>query len=79
MTNTTSPSRSRTKASVNGRATPTPFYRVGPPPSRPREAPRWNFHKYLIGRDGRLKAAFPSATDPLDPGLIVAVETELGS
>jgi glutathione peroxidase len=44
---------------------------------RPLEAPRWNFHKYLIGRDGRLKAAFTSATDPNDPRLIAAIEQEL--
>ncbi len=65
------------KAVVKG-AQAHPFYRWAAA-ERPREAPRWNFHKYLIGRDGRLKAAFPSATDPLDPALIVAVETELGA
>jgi glutathione peroxidase len=44
---------------------------------RPAEAPRWNFHKYLIGRDGNLKASFVSAVDPLDPKVISAIETEL--
>lgn len=65
------------KAAVKG-AGAHPFYRWAAI-ERPREAPRWNFHKYLIGRDGRLKAAFPSAVDPSDPGLIVAIETELGA
>jgi glutathione peroxidase len=63
------------KASVKG-AEAHPFYRWAAA-ERPREAPRWNFHKYLIGRDGRLKAAFASAVDPSDAGLIVAIETEL--
>ena len=26
--------------------------------------PRWNFHKYLVGRDGEVLAAFPSSTQP---------------
>ena len=34
---------------------------------RPTETPRWNFHKYLIGRDGALKASFASAVEPIDP------------
>ncbi|HZL30144.1 MAG TPA: glutathione peroxidase [Pseudolabrys sp.] len=55
-----------------------PFYRWAAL-ERPADAPRWNFHKYLIGRDGRLKAAFTSAVEPNDPGLIVAIETELAS
>lgn len=65
------------KAGVKG-AGAHPFYRWAAT-ERPRDTPRWNFHKYLIGRDGRLKAAFTSAVDPSDPGLIVAIETELGA
>lgn len=37
-------------------------------------APKWNFHKYLIGRDGRAVAAFPSAVDPLDPRIAREIE-----
>ena len=33
---------------------------------RPAETPRWNFHKYLVGRDGTLAAAFASAVEPTD-------------
>ena len=40
-------------------------------------SPRWNFHKFLIGRDGRIVGSFPSAVDPLDESLIAAVEKEL--
>ena len=44
---------------------------------RPLEGPRWNFHKYLIGRDGYLKAAFNSAVEPTDPIIVAAIEKEL--
>lgn len=63
------------KAAVKG-PDAHPFYKWAEQ-ERPLEAPRWNFHKYLIGRDGRLKAAFTSATDPNDPRLIAAIEQEL--
>jgi len=53
-----------------------PFFRWAAT-DRPLEAPRWNFHKYLIGRDGQLKAAFPSAVEPTDPLVIAAIEKEL--
>jgi glutathione peroxidase len=63
------------KAAVKG-AGAHPFYKWAAQ-ERPLEAPRWNFHKYLIGRDGRLKAAFTSAVEPDDPSLIAAIEQEL--
>lgn len=40
-------------------------------------APAWNFHKYLIGRDGRVVANFPSKTAPDDPAVVAAIEREL--
>ena len=55
-----------------------PFYKWAAL-ERPLEAPRWNFHKYLIGRDGRLKAGFTSAVEPNDPRLIAAIEKELAA
>lgn len=39
--------------------------------------PRWNFHKFLIGREGRIVASFPASVDPLDPDLIATIEREL--
>lgn len=63
------------KATVKG-TDAHPFYRWAAL-ERPQQAPRWNFHKYLIGRDGRLKAGFTSAVEPGDPSIIVAIETEL--
>ncbi len=40
-------------------------------------APKWNFHKYLVGRDGRLVTSFLSTTTPDSNRLISAVEAEL--
>ncbi len=40
-------------------------------------SPGWNFHKYLIGRDGRVVAQFPSKVTPDDPKLVAAIEREL--
>jgi glutathione peroxidase len=64
------------KANVKGERT-HPFYKWAVF-ERPLDAPRWNFHKYLVGRDGRLKAAFPSAVEPTDARMIAAIEKELG-
>ena len=33
-------------------------------------APAWNFHKYLVGRDGKVVASYPSATAPDSPALL---------
>jgi glutathione peroxidase len=41
--------------------------------------PRWNFYKYLIGRDGRLKAWFGSVTPPASRRFGRAVEKLLQS
>lgn len=40
-------------------------------------APGWNFHKYLIGRDGRVLANFPSKVKPDDPELLAAITRAL--
>lgn len=40
-------------------------------------APKWNFHKYLVGRDGRLVTSFFSMTEPDSERVIRAVEAEL--
>jgi len=37
-------------------------------------APGWNFHKYLIDREGRVVANFPSKTTPEDPALVARLE-----
>jgi glutathione peroxidase len=40
--------------------------------------PTWNFHKYLIGRDGSLISEFSPRTQPYDDKLVAAIEQALG-
>lgn len=42
-----------------------------------KDAPRWNFHKYLIGRDGKVIASYPSRVEPTDPALVGKLEAAL--
>lgn len=41
------------------------------------QRPLWNFHKYLLGRDGKLVASYPSQVAPQDPKLIQEIEKQL--
>ena len=41
--------------------------------------PTWNFHKFLIGRDGQLINEFSPGTQPYDTKLVAAIEGALGS
>ena len=40
--------------------------------------PKWNFTKYLIGRDGKVIEHFPSKVTPQDPQLVGKLEAALG-
>ena len=40
-------------------------------------APRWNFHKYLLGRDGQLVDQYSSLTAPDSKALVRAIEQQL--
>ncbi len=40
-------------------------------------APRWNFHKYLIGPDGQLAGTWPSQVRPTDAAITVEIESGL--
>jgi glutathione peroxidase len=51
-----------------------PFYRWIAAQLGEGGAPRWNFHKYLIGPDGRLAGAWPSRVGPLDRAIIGEIE-----
>jgi len=41
------------------------------------EFPRWNFHKYLIGRDGEVLASFGTRVRPDDPRIRAAIRSAL--
>ena len=41
--------------------------------------PKWNFTKYLVGRDGKVIQAFPSSVEPGSPELEAAIEAALKS
>jgi glutathione peroxidase len=65
------------KAVVTG-ATAHPFYKWAAE-ARPRDVPKWNFHKYLIGRDGQIAEVFPSAVDPTDTRIKTAIARALAA
>lgn len=45
--------------------------------ARQSHAPRWNFHKYVVDREGRVVAGFPSRVEPDAPELEEAIEEVL--
>ena len=40
--------------------------------------PKWNFYKYLIGRDGKVVQAWSSMTAPDENGFVNVIEKQLG-
>ena len=63
------------KAVVVG-ATAHPFYKWAAQ-ARPADMPKWNFHKYLIGRDGYIADVFASAVEPTDTRVKTAIAKAL--
>jgi glutathione peroxidase len=63
------------KAVVSGPAA-HPFYKWAAA-ARPKDVPRWNFHKYLIGADGTLAEVFPSSVEPTDTRIKTAIARAL--
>ena len=53
-----------------------PFYKWAAQ-ARPNQVPRWNFHKYLVGRDGYLAEVFASAVEPTDTRVKTAIAKAL--
>jgi glutathione peroxidase len=43
------------------------------------EAPKWNFHKYLIDRNGKVLASFPSAVEPGSARMVKAIDAALAA
>ncbi len=64
------------KSRVKG-ADAAPFYRWAGEQVGPIGKPRWNFHKYLIGPDGRLVTWFSTWTKPDSSKLATAIEQAL--
>jgi glutathione peroxidase len=53
-----------------------PFYKWAAL-ARPKDVPRWNFHKYLIGRDGYIAEVFPETVEPSDTRIKAAIARAL--
>jgi glutathione peroxidase len=49
-----------------------PFYKWAAE-ARPKDVPRWNFHKYLVGRDGYIAEVFPETVEPTDTRVKTAI------
>lgn len=67
-----------TKVRVKG-AQAHPFYRWSAETLGPQATPRWNFHKYLIGPDGRLVDWFATQTKPTSATVTKAIEAQLAN
>ncbi len=56
-----------------------PLYRWAAAQTGPAGLPKWNFHKLLIGRDGRLVGWYATTVKPGDPALAEAIEAALAA
>jgi len=56
-----------------------PLYRWAAEATGPAGVPRWNFHKILIGRDGRLAGWFGTTVAPDSPRLTAAIDAALAA
>ena len=65
------------KAVVRG-ASAHPFYKWAAT-ERPKDLPKWNFHKYLLGRDGYIADVFPSSVEPADTRVKTAIGRALAA
>jgi glutathione peroxidase len=64
------------KVSVKGEAA-HPFYKWAELTLGSSAVPSWNFHKYLVGADGRLLQSFSTRLEPESVGIVTAIETAL--
>ena len=63
-----------TKTSVTGDAAVPFFKQLAKDPG---QRPKWNFYKYLIGRDGKLIDSYNSMTSPESKSMVQAIEKSL--
>jgi glutathione peroxidase len=54
-----------------------PFFQWAMQQLGPEAAPRWNFHKYLVGSNGQVLASFSTNTSPTSNAVTKAVESAL--
>lgn len=64
------------KADVKGE-TAHPFYKWAKEVLGDEAEPVWNFHKILVGKDGKLIRAFGPRTEPLDDEVVGAIKAAL--
>ena len=64
------------KVSVKGESA-HPFYKWAKMNHGNSAAPKWNFHKIIIGKDGKIKDTFASITNPSSKKFIKAIEEAL--
>ena len=64
------------KVDVNGEDA-APMFQYLTSKSDPSGKVKWNFEKFLIGRDGQIVARYPSSTEPDDALLVNQIKTEL--
>ncbi len=65
-----------TKTTVRG-ADAHPFYKMLA--DKTGRQPLWNFHKYLVGRNGAVLASYTSMTGPDDGALVREIEKQLAA
>jgi glutathione peroxidase len=66
------------KTAVKGAAA-DPFYKWAGEQAGVEGQPKWNFHKYLFGRDGRLIAWFSTQAKPMGPKIRTAIDAALAA
>jgi len=54
-----------------------PFYQYAKKKLGFGTAPKWNFHKYLVNREGKIMDYFHSTTKPQSTKIVKAIETAL--
>lgn len=62
------------KVEISSAARRHPFYQWIATELGESALPRWNFHKYLIGKDGALAESFPSKAAPLEPAVLDTID-----
>ncbi len=63
------------KTNVRGPAAAALFKNLA---ARSGSSPNWNFHKYIVGRDGTSVVSFSSETDPAGRAFVAEIEKQLG-